>query len=83
MLAMMAIFCAVLLFAEDRRHDLPMTAKHWKYTATLESESGASLKASGFICDGEAGGLNWTGQRKRKYFVAPEEMKRRWVKYYA
>ena len=49
-------------------------------TYTLASENGASLKASGFICEGEAGGLAWTGKRKRDYFVAPAEMKRRWAK---
>lgn len=51
-------------------------------TYTLESEDGASLKASGFICEGEAGGMNWTGERKRDYFVSPAEMKRRWIKTY-
>lgn len=51
-------------------------------TYTLASEDGASLKASGFTCEGEAGGLNWTGERKREYFIAPAEMKKRWVKSY-
>ena len=51
-------------------------------TYTLETENGASLKASGFICEGEAGGRHWTGERKRDYYVAPEQMKRRWVKRY-
>lgn len=49
-------------------------------TYTLQSENGASLKASGFIFDGEAGGKVWTGSRKREYFVAPKEMKNRYVK---
>lgn len=49
-------------------------------TYTLQSENGASLKASGFIFDGEAGGKSWSGVRKRDYFVAPQEMKNRWVK---
>lgn len=48
-------------------------------TYTLTSEDGASLKAANFKCSGEAGGLAWTGSRKRDYFVAPEEMKNRWV----
>lgn len=52
-------------------------------TYTLGTESGASLKASGFACEGEAGGKQWTGKRKRDYYVAPEQMKRRWVKEYA
>ena len=49
-------------------------------TYTLESESGASLRAAGFICEGQAGGRQWTGKRKRDYYVAPAEYKRRWVK---
>lgn len=49
-------------------------------TYTLDTEPGTSLKASGFICEGEAGGKHWTGERKRDYFVAPEQMKQRWVK---
>lgn len=32
-------------------------------TYILESENGASLKASGFIYDGVAGGTHWTGCR--------------------
>lgn len=48
-------------------------------TYTLESENGASLKASNFMDCGEAGGLEWTGARRRNYFVAPQEMKRKWV----
>lgn len=51
-------------------------------TYTLESENGASLKASGFSFDGEAGGKNWSGERKRDYFVSPPEKKNRWIKEY-
>lgn len=51
-------------------------------TYTLESEDGASLKASGFSFDGEAGGKNWSGERKRDYFVSPPEKKNRWIKEY-
>lgn len=47
-------------------------------TYTLQSESGASLKASNFRCVGSAGGTVWTGSRKRDYFVSAEELKRRW-----
>ena len=47
-------------------------------TYTLESENGASLKASNFRCVGISGGKEWTGERKREYFVAPKEMKNRW-----
>ena len=51
-------------------------------TYTLESENGSSLKASGFLFDGEAGGKNWSGERKRDYFVSPPEKKNRWIKQY-
>ena len=49
-------------------------------TYTLESESGASLRAAGFICEGQAGGIEWTGARKRSYYISPDEMKKRWTK---
>lgn len=48
-------------------------------TYTLASETGASLKAANFKCCGEAGGLTWTGNRKRAYDVAPQEMKTKWL----
>ena len=48
-------------------------------TYILESENGASLKASNFICDGIAGGKHWTGQRNRGQAI-PAEMKTRWHK---
>lgn len=47
-------------------------------TYTLESEDGASLKASNFKYDGIAGGKQWTGSRKRDNGV-PQEMKKRWI----
>lgn len=47
-------------------------------TYTLKSERGASLRAAGFTCDGEAGGKQWSGDRRRSYYVAPEERKLRW-----
>lgn len=49
-------------------------------TYTLASECGASLRASGFVFEGEAGGLAWTGSRHRDYYISPEEMKNRWAK---
>lgn len=49
-------------------------------TYTLESEDGASLRASGFSFEGEAGGTQWTGSRRRDYYISPEEMKCRWAK---
>ena len=48
-------------------------------TYILESENGASLKASNFVCEGTAGGKIWTGNRHRDNGV-PQEMKTRWVK---
>lgn len=50
-------------------------------TYTLASEDGSSVRASGFKFDGEAGGLYWTGSRRKDYYIAPEEKKNRWVKY--
>lgn len=47
-------------------------------TYTLKSENGASVKASNFVCDGEAGGTHWTGKRDRGR--TPNEMKIRWHK---
>ncbi len=48
-------------------------------TYILMSEPGTSLKASGFVCDGEAGGKMWTGDRERDN-GAPRELKTRWSK---
>ncbi|MCI7301304.1 hypothetical protein NIA71_01225 [Ihubacter massiliensis] len=46
-------------------------------TYTLQSEPGTSLRASGFTCEGTAGGKHWTGVRKGG---GPPEMKNRWTK---
>lgn len=51
---------------------------HKVITYTLQSEDGASLKASNFIYDGIAGGKMWTGSRKHDNGV-PQEMKKRWI----
>lgn len=48
-------------------------------TYILESENGASLKASNFICEGVAGGAHWTGKRNRGQLI-PAEMKTRWIR---
>lgn len=48
-------------------------------TYILESENGASLKASNFICEGVAGGTHWTGARNKGQEI-PHEMKTRWTK---
>ena len=48
-------------------------------TYILQSEPGTSLKASGFLCDGEAGGTHWTGKRNKGQEI-PTEMKTRWCR---
>ena len=49
-------------------------------TYTLESENGASLRASGWVCQGKAGGLRWTGKRQPKEDQYPAQMKLRYEK---
>lgn len=61
------------------------TAKGMGYrkviTYILESESGTSLRASGFVCEGRAGGLEWNGRSKPKTSDQyPHVMKQRWVR---
>lgn len=51
-------------------------------TYILKSENGASLKASNFICEGEAGGEIWTGKRSGRDNGVPKEKKTRWTKYF-
>jgi len=46
-------------------------------TYILQSENGASLKASNFTCEGIAGGVKWTGSRDKGQDI-PHEMKTRW-----
>lgn len=48
-------------------------------TYILESENGASLKASNFTCEGVAGGTHWTGVRNKGQPI-PNELKTRWVR---
>lgn len=49
-------------------------------TYILESENGASLKASNFVCEGKAGGTHWTGERNKGQDI-PYEKKTRWAKH--
>ena len=44
-------------------------------TYILESESGVSLKAAGWKCVGQAGGLRWTGKRRPEVDLCPAQMK--------
>ena len=51
------------------------------FTYTLQSEGGASLRAAGWVNEGEAGGLNWTGKRyEQTELPMVMEMKVRWKK---
>lgn len=50
------------------------------YTYTRASENGASLRASNWIYDGQAGGTHWTGQRYEQTEIVLDEMKVRWHK---
>ena len=60
-------------------------AKEMGYTKVityiLESENGASVKASNFICEGKSGLIKQTGARQKKYQVAPAEFKMRYAYY--
>lgn len=47
-------------------------------TYVLDTEPGTSLKAAGWRCVGEAGGLKWTGKRRPKVDLYPEQMKIKW-----
>lgn len=49
-------------------------------TYTLENENGASLRAAGWACQGQAGGLYWTGSRKPAVQHYPAQMKLRYEK---
>jgi len=50
------------------------------FTYTLRSEPGTSLKASNWVCDGDAGGTHWTGKRYENQFLVHTELKTRWHK---
>ena len=50
-------------------------------TYILDTETGSSLKAAGYKCEGKAGGVEWTGKRKpKKPEQYPHQLKTRWVK---
>ena len=46
-------------------------------TYILESENGASLRAAGWKCVGQAGGLRWTEKRRPEVDLYPAQMKMR------
>ena len=49
-------------------------------TYILETENGTSLKAAGWRCVGQAGGLRWTGKRRPEVDLYPAQMKIRFEK---
>ena len=49
-------------------------------TYILESENGATLRAAGWQCVGQAGGLRWTGKRRPEVDLYPAQMKFRFEK---
>lgn len=44
-------------------------------TYILDTETGSSLKASGYKCIGQAGGLRWTGKRRPEVDLYPARLK--------
>lgn len=44
-------------------------------TYILDTENGASLRAAGWKCVGQAGGLRWTGKRRPEVDLYPAQMK--------
>ena len=48
---------------------------HKLITYILDTEPGTSLKAAGWKCVGQAGGLRWTGKRKPDVDLCPAQMK--------
>lgn len=53
---------------------------HKIITYTLDTESGASLRAAGWTCAGLAGGKRWTGSRRPAADLYPAQMKYRYEK---
>lgn len=49
-------------------------------TYTLPEEGGASLRAAGWICDGDAGGGSWSREERPREDKAPTSRKVRWRK---
>ena len=49
-------------------------------TYILNSENGTSLRAAGWRCVGEAGGIRWTGKRRPRVDTCPAQMKIRFEK---
>ena len=67
------------------KHDIELYAAAWRaaramgykrvVTYILDTENGASLRAAGWKCVGQAGGLRWTGTRRPEVDLCPAQMK--------
>ena len=72
--------CCSILYAAAARAGLAMGYKRIQ-TYVLNSESGTSLRAAGWIDAGEAGGGQWKHtDGKARRTDQPTEVKRRWIK---
>ena len=49
-------------------------------TYILDTENGSSIRAAGWKCVGQAGGLRWTGKRRPEVDLYPAQMKLRYEK---
>lgn len=70
--------CSMLYAAAARAAKAMGYAKIITYT--LDTENGASLRAAGWLCEGLAGGKQWTGTRKPAKPLYPLQMKLRYSK---
>ena len=72
--------------AETPQRDAPaaraakVLGYHRIVTYILDTESGVSLRASGWQCAGLAGGREWTGRRRPPEPLYPAQMKYRYEK---
>jgi hypothetical protein len=70
--------CSILYAAAARAAD---AMGYWRIqTFTLPSESGASLRAAGWVFEGSSGGGSWTRSTRRRREDQPKEKKFRWSK---
>ena len=51
---------------------------HKLITYTFDTEPGTSLRAAGWKCVGQAGGLRWAGKRRPEVDPCPAQMKIKW-----
>ena len=58
-----------------RWRDVRAMGYHKLITYILDTEPGTSLKAAGWKCVGQAGGLRWTGKRRPEVDLCPAQMK--------